>query len=173
MTPRPPTSTLFPYTTLFRSNLQLRLHGGAERAARDAVAAGQERGPADDEVGPRRGHQGDHLRHRAIRLLGGVIVAADHRRHDRTRVAERLLDGARGAHGAVDHLRPNARLLLAAELAKELVEVADHAQGFGRHHGTSAITRSPLVVVSVCNSYSTTPGRNTPPRGTSHRRNSP
>src|SRR5438132_2948167 len=35
---RPPRSTLFPYTTLFRSALELRLHGGA-RAATGGRAA--------------------------------------------------------------------------------------------------------------------------------------
>src|SRR5207249_282196 len=70
--------------------------------------------------------------------LGRVVVTADHRGHDRARVAERLLDGARRADRAVGHLWPDAGLLLPAELAEELIEVADHPQG---HHRTSAITR--------------------------------
>ena len=121
-------------------NLQLGLRRDAERAARDAVAARQERGPRDQQIGARRGHQRDQLGGRALGLLGGVVVATDHRRDDRARVAERLLNGPRGADGAVDHLRPDAGFVLAAELAEELVEVADNPQGLSCHHRTSAIT---------------------------------
>src|SRR5207247_2534086 len=95
-------------------NLQLGLHRSAERSTRDAVAAGQERGPCDDEVGPRRRHHGDQLGRRAICVLGSVVVTTDHRGHDRARVTERLLNGARGAAGAVDPVRPDAGLRLAA-----------------------------------------------------------
>src|SRR6266850_364837 len=129
-----------------RRDLQLGLHGGAQRAARDAIAAGQEGGAGDEEVRPRRGHEGDQLGNRAIRLLGGMVVAADHRRDDGARIAEGLLDGPCRADGAVEHLRSDAGLLLAAELAEELIEERDHAQRPGRHHRTSAITR----VVPTC-----------------------
>ncbi len=124
-----------------RRDLQLRLHSGAERAAGDAVAAGQERGPRHEEIGLGRGHQPDQLGHRALALLGGVVVAADHRRHDRTGVAQRLLHRAGSAHGTVHGLGPDASLVLAAELAEELVDVADDAQRPWLHHRTSAITR--------------------------------
>ena len=126
--------------------LQLGLDRGAERAARHAVAAGQERGPGHEEIGPRRGHEAHQLGGRALGLLGRVVVAADHRRDDRARVAERLLDGSRGADRPVHDLGPDAGLLLAAELAEELVEVADDSQRLGRHHRTSAIT----LVVPTC-----------------------
>src|SRR5207247_11174304 len=75
------------------------------------------------------------LGRRAICVLGSVVVTTDHRGHDRARVTERLLNGARGADGAVDHVRPDAGLLLAAELTEELIDVADDAQS---HHRTSA-----------------------------------
>jgi hypothetical protein len=119
-------------------NLQLRLHGGAQRAARDAVTACQEGGAGDEKVRLLRRHQSDQLGNRAIRVLGGVIVAADDRRDDGARVAERLLDGPSRADSAVDHLGSGAGLLLAAELTEELIDERDHAQ---RHHRTSAITR--------------------------------
>jgi hypothetical protein len=121
-----------------RRHLELCLHGCAERAARDAVAAGQERGAGDEDVGSGAGDQWEHLRDRPLGMLGGVVVAADHRGHDRARRVERLLDGSRGADGAFDDLRADARLFLAAELAEELIDVADDSQG---HHRTSAITR--------------------------------
>src|SRR5437016_6934101 len=42
---RPPRSTLFPYTTLFRSSLQMRAHGNAEAVVLDVEQQGQpERG---------------------------------------------------------------------------------------------------------------------------------
>ena len=84
-------------------------------------------------------------------MLGNVVVTTDHRGHDRARVTERLLNGARGADGAVDHVRPDAGLLLAAELTEELIDVADHAQS---HHRTSAITR-----VDIRNALSLAPLR--------------
>jgi hypothetical protein len=76
-------------------------------------------------------------------LLGGVVVAAGHRGHHRAGVAERLLDRAGGAHRAVQGLGADPRLVLAAELAEELVDEADDTQG---HHRTSAITR----VAPIC-----------------------
>src|SRR5262249_11414425 len=119
----------------------LRLHGRAEHAAGDTVAARQERGPGHHEIRLRCGNQGDQLGHRALGLLGGVVVAAGHRGHDRAGVAQRLLYRARGSYSAVHRLWAHAGLILAAELAEELVDEADDAQRLRLHHRTSAITR--------------------------------
>src|SRR3712207_8509662 len=58
---RPPRSTLFPYTTLFRSAL------AGEAAALPPRAAGQARAPAPEGGGGRRRHAGRRRR----RLLDG------------------------------------------------------------------------------------------------------
>src|SRR2546422_5536004 len=52
---RPPRSTLFPYTTLFRSRRVVRLDRRPRRLARTAVRAAASRGdvPADDRGGAR------------------------------------------------------------------------------------------------------------------------
>src|SRR3712207_7788575 len=50
---RPPRSTLFPYTTLFRSRLQFGHDAGTPADADDALGAGQ-RAPAESVGVPRR-----------------------------------------------------------------------------------------------------------------------
>ena len=127
-----------------RRDLQRGLRRRAERAARDAIAAGEERGAGDQQVGTLGGDERQHLAHRAFGLLRHVVVAADHRGHDGARVPERLLHGARGADRALRELRTDAGLLFAAELAEELVHVADDSQC--AHHRTSAIS----VVAPTC-----------------------
>ena len=119
---------------------ELRLHGRAERAAGDAVAAGEERGSGHEQIGLRRGDQREQLGHRALGLLGGVVVAAGDRRHHRAGIPERLLHRAGGADRAVHRLGPDAGLVLAAELTEELVDEADDAHRLALHHRTSAIT---------------------------------
>ena len=96
----------------------------AERAARHAIAPREEGGARDDEIRLLGGDEVEHLRHRRVRTLRDVVVARDHGRDHAARVAQRLLDGARGAHGPGEHLRPDAGLVLAADLAEELVQVA-------------------------------------------------
>src|SRR5688572_32344655 len=51
---RPPRSTLFPYTTLFRSDGSLRLQAGDERVVRQGPAGLDSDGAAshDDDLGP-------------------------------------------------------------------------------------------------------------------------
>src|SRR5438105_11284901 len=58
MTRRPPRSTLFPYTTLFRSGLpRADAAGEADAAAVDAAGAGAERGAERRAVVPRQGER--------------------------------------------------------------------------------------------------------------------
>ena len=125
-----------------RGHAQLGLDRRAERAARHAVAAGEEGGPGDHEIGRSAATSASDLADGALGLLGDVVVAADHRRHHGARVAQRLLDGARRADGAGPHLGPDAGALLAAELAEELVDVADDAQRLGR-----PITAPPAITL--------------------------
>src|SRR5690606_7777568 len=87
--PRPPTSTLFPYTTLFRSDrapprlrdLHLRLDRPAERcderASRHRQPAVVDAGRVPDRRG-RRGAAEDALQLRCLRL--GVLLATAHGR---------------------------------------------------------------------------------------------
>src|SRR5438874_3774710 len=71
MLPRPPRSTLFPYTTLFRSsrrrNRELRIHGpAAYKAGRDA-----DRGSDYRLAGGRRTLPGRGADHRSVPAAGG------------------------------------------------------------------------------------------------------
>src|SRR5687767_15495430 len=55
---RPPRSTLFPYTTLFRSGCPGGVRGGRARPARRAAGRGRVRGRGRAAAGRRRGARG-------------------------------------------------------------------------------------------------------------------
>src|SRR2546422_6377883 len=61
---RPPRSTLFPYTTLFRSRLRNAVGRAARAAAREVDRASSERGARARRggAGPRRAHRGRRTR---------------------------------------------------------------------------------------------------------------
>src|SRR2546425_13306017 len=66
---RPPRSTLFPYTTLFRSNAtRLARRHLAEEGLIDGVDPVGDRGDLDDEARPRRAHVAGILAERPFRL---------------------------------------------------------------------------------------------------------
>src|SRR3712207_7648879 len=73
---RPPRSTLFPYTTLFRSHRWLGLPGGGDRLGDDAVRLVEELGgqrlPVLEVVGDRQ--QVLHRRERVGRVVGALDV---------------------------------------------------------------------------------------------------
>src|SRR5438874_12278939 len=84
MTPRSPRSTLFPYTTLFRSRIEL--------------APQRRRRRAGSRVGP-----GEHARRRATALVDAEHAVPERRERDHRDLAdatsgarERLVDRARG-----------------------------------------------------------------------------
>src|SRR3712207_8696217 len=78
---RPPRSTLFPYTTLFRSFVEEREYGGARYndghaySDDDVVFIRKER----DTWG--RDHSPHHKRHLAEGVIGGVAAAEDRKKH--------------------------------------------------------------------------------------------
>jgi len=53
------------------------------------------------------------------------VAAADQRRHDLRRVAQRLLERAPRAHGAVPDRDADMGLLLATDPGEELIDVVD------------------------------------------------
>src|SRR5688572_31739981 len=71
---RPPRSTLFPYTTLFRSAARQRRQGGVVAHGRDGLVAAAGDGPQDD---------GDLL----ARVPGGDLSRSQIRRRRRKRIA--------------------------------------------------------------------------------------
>src|SRR5438552_15838744 len=93
MLPPPPTSTLFPYTTLFRSVLAL--GEPTSRLARSAALRQHvDGGPGDAAVPDRVGVDGnEHIRLRSPRAPDPIAqheklipVARQHRRHSRLRI---------------------------------------------------------------------------------------
>src|SRR5256886_9168211 len=95
---RPPRSTLFPYTTLFRSAPGSAFPGGLDRALHRRLLTGDDHLPRAVEIG--RFHDGP-LRGFPARRLDRLIVQADDGRH-RT---------APGRHGLLHHLAAEAHQL--------------------------------------------------------------
>src|SRR2546430_15991290 len=123
----PPRSTLFPYTTLFRSHLRQRDRGQREVGALEPI--GQE---ADAGAGPDRDDDAeDHAEPRALRKPRdheGAGVGTD---PEERRVADRYLAGVAASHV------PRRRQRSPQENQHETVEeerVADHQ----RHEGGAA-----------------------------------
>ena len=92
--------------------------------ARHAVAPAREGGAGDDHLGAALLRLLDELGGE-LGVRGGVVVAAERGRDDLVLVAEQAGELAPGPGGAVAHLRPGARGVLAAHAGEELVDVVD------------------------------------------------
>ena len=62
-----------------------------------------------------------------VQMLRGVIVATDNRRHDFRITGQQLRQETARPHGSGMDLRRYAGVFLAAQAAKELVDVVDYA----------------------------------------------
>src|SRR5437899_5493590 len=82
MFPRPPRSPLFPYTTLFRSQLTqiaAQPHDGAERAQRlDAVVAARQPAARGDHVAGLEGERGERLALETAERVLAVLRSEEH-----------------------------------------------------------------------------------------------
>src|SRR5438309_1920470 len=116
-------------------------------AWRRSGRAGQERGRG------RRADQRQDLGGGALRLLGEVVVAADHRGGEGVAFGQQSEQRAAGPHRAVEAPGTDAGGLFAADLAEELVEVEDDPQGHRVHDGppsySTLATRWPPPIWSI------------------------
>src|SRR5437899_4342140 len=115
---RPPTSTLFPYTTLFRSvRDRARATGrGADVVERDRADVAQILG--DDDVGPRR------LQSRELDLVHGQRIL-EHQAH----LAVDLAAGSDGVHAGAGQRRQTAYRLGEVALVGDADEIGLGAHG--------------------------------------------
>ena len=105
-----------------------RLRDATDVRAGEAVPAGAERGAGDQHVGLKPRELARDGVERGVLLLAHEVVAADDRRHDLRRVAERLLERTPWPHRALAHGHADVSLLLAADPGEELIDEVDDAE---------------------------------------------
>ena len=126
--------------------MQLARDGGGHIAAADAVAARVEGRPRDEEVGLQLADYGETLGGRARRVVGEVVVAAYHRRDYLAAVLQKILKELGRAYGLMLYGKADVGHLLSADLAEELVYIADDPPFFLFHNAAHPLIIHGLAV---------------------------
>ena len=126
--------------------MQLARNGGGHVSAADAVTPRVEGRASDEEIRLQFAHYREPFGSRARRVVGEVVVAAYHSRYNFAFVFQKVLKELRRADGLMFYGKTDVGHLLSADLAEELVYIADDPPFFLFHNAAHPLIIHGLAV---------------------------